>query len=56
LAFASQNGFGGNLIALRNYTPQLSVLFVTVHASVIVVTIRISVADVIGGGGNTMKN
>ena len=42
--------------ALRNYTPQLSVLFVTVHATVIVVTIRISVADVIGGGGNTVKN
>jgi len=38
--------------ALRNYTSQLSVLFVTVHTNAIVVTIRISVADVIGGGGN----
>jgi len=35
--------------ALRNYTPQLSVLFVTVHTNVVVVTIRISIADLIGG-------
>ena len=39
--------------ALRNYTPQLSVLFVTVHPNAIVVTIRISIAGLIGGGGNT---
>jgi len=31
------------------HSPQLSVLFVTVRASDIVVTIRISIADVIGG-------
>ena len=35
--------------ALRNYTPQLSVLFLTVHTNGIVVTIRISTADLIGG-------
>jgi len=33
--------------------PQLSVMFVTLHTKVIVVTIRISIADLIGGGGNT---
>ena len=34
--------------------PQLSVLFVTVHTNAIVVSsIRISIADLIGGGGNT---
>ena len=39
---------------MRNYTPpQLSVLFVTVRTNVIVVTIRISTADLIGGGDNT---
>jgi len=39
---------------LCNYTPpQLSVLFVTVCTNAIVVTIRISVADLIGGGSNT---
>jgi len=40
--------------ALRNYIPQLSVLFVTVHTNAIVVSsIRISIADLIGEGGNT---
>jgi len=43
--------------ALRNHThPQLNVLFVTVHTNVIVVAIRVSIhsiADLIGGGGNT---
>jgi len=39
--------------ALRNHTPpQLSVQFVTVHTNVIVVTIRVSIADLIGGGGH----
>jgi len=28
-------------------------MFVTLHTNVIVVTIRISIADLIGGGGNT---
>jgi len=51
LAFALQNGFGGNTHYI--ITPQLSVLFVTVHTNAIVVTIRISIADLIGGGGNT---
>jgi len=40
--------------ALCNYyTPQLSILFVTVHTNAVVVTIRISTADLTGGGGNT---
>ena len=40
--------------ALRNYTPQLRVLFVTVHTNAIFVSsIRISIADLIGGGGYT---
>jgi len=56
LAFALQNEFGGNLhheITL----PQLGVglLFVTVHTNAIVVTIRISIADLIGEGGNTAR-
>jgi len=51
LAFALQNGFGGNTHYI--ITPQLSVLFVTVHTNAIVVTIRISIADLIGRGGNT---
>jgi len=46
-----QNRFGGNLHCV--ITPELSVLFVTVHTNAIVVTTRISVADLIGGGGNT---
>ena len=37
--------------ALRNYTPQLSVLFVTVRTNAVVVTTRISNADLIGVGG-----
>jgi len=51
LAFALQNGFGGNMHYI--ITPQLRVLFVTVHTNAIVVTIRISIADLIFGGGNT---
>ena len=51
LAFALQNGFGGNMHYI--ITPQLSVLFVTVHTNAIVVTIRVSIADLIGRGGNT---
>ena len=54
LALALQNEFGGNLhhgITL----PQLGVLFVTVHTNAIVVTIRISIADLIGEGGNTAR-
>ena len=39
--------------ALRNYTPQLCVLFVTVHTNVIVVSIRISITDLTGGGAAT---
>ena len=40
--------------ALRNYIPQLSVLFVTVHTNAIVVSsIRISIVDLICEGGNT---
>ena len=54
LAFVLQNGFGGNLHYVITPPPQLSVLFVTVHANAIVVTIRIglSIADMIGGGDN----
>ena len=52
LAFALQNGFGGNLHYVIT-PPQLSVLFVTVRTNVIVVTTRISNADLIGVGGNT---
>ena len=36
--------------ALRNHTPQLCVLFVTVHTNVIVVSIRISITNLTGGG------
>jgi len=44
-----QNGFGGKLHYVNYTHPQLSVLFVTVHTNAIVVTIRISVGDLIGG-------
>jgi len=52
LVFALQNGFSGNMCYVIT-PPQLSVLFVTVCTNAIVVTIRISVADLIGGGSNT---
>jgi len=51
LAFALQNGLGGNMHYI--ITPQLSVLFVTVHTNATVVTIRISISDLIGRGGKT---
>jgi len=37
-------------ICIRYLHTQLNVLFVTVHTNAIAVTIRISVADLIGGG------
>jgi len=37
------------------HAAQLSVLFVTVRANAVVVTITISIADLIGGSGNTGK-
>jgi len=52
LAFALQNEFGGNLHHVITL-PQLGVLFVTVHTNAIVVTIRISIADLIGEGGHS---
>ena len=50
---ALQNGFGGNLHYVTPPRPQLSLLFVTVHTNAIVVTMRISIADLIGWGDNT---
>jgi len=48
-----QNTFGRNLHYVITPPPQFSVLFVSVHANAVAVTIRISSADLIGGGGNT---
>ena len=48
LMLALQNGFGGNLHYVTPPRPQLSLLFVTVHTNAIVVTMRISIADLIG--------
>jgi len=42
-------------ICITELHPQLGVLFVTVHTNAIVVTIRISIADLIGEGGNTAR-